>query len=165
MFREMRRKKQQLTQQECYDILKSCTSGVLAVSGDKNYPYAVPLSYVFSDGKIYFHCAKSGHKLDAIKNCDKVSFCVISKSDVIPSERATDYLSVIAFGKARIITDSEEIYRISELIGDKFSSGYPEETEKEINDTIKANAMYCVEITVEHITGKCALRAVKKDTP
>lgn len=165
MFRKMRRQRQQLSDEKAELLLKEASHGVLGVVGDNGYPYTVPVNHVYDNGKIYFHCAKSGHKLDAIKNCDKVSFCVISKSDVIPSERATDYLSVIAFGKARIITDSKEIYRISELIGDKFSSGYPEETEKEINDTIKANAMYCVEITVEHITGKCALRAVKKDTP
>ena len=66
MFREMRRKKQALSQEACSVVLEKGTSGVLAVSGDNDYPYAVPLSYVYDGEKIYFHCAKSGHKLDAI---------------------------------------------------------------------------------------------------
>lgn len=142
-------------------LLKDASHGIMGVIGDDGYPYTVPVNHVYENGKIYFHCAKSGHKIDALKSCDKVSFCVIAKSDVIPSKRATDYLSVIAFGKARIITDSKEIYRIAKLIGEKFSSDYPDETEKEINDTIKANSMYCVEITVEHMTGKCSLNNIQ----
>lgn len=70
MFRKMRRKRQQLTEAECIDILMENTSGVLAVCGDNGYPYAVPLSYVYDNGSLYFHCARSGHKLDAIKTCD-----------------------------------------------------------------------------------------------
>ena len=77
MFREMRRKKQALSQEACSVVLEKGTSGVLAVSGDNDYPYAVPLSYVYDGEKIYFHCAKSGHKLDAIQKNQKVSFCVI----------------------------------------------------------------------------------------
>ena len=66
MFREMRRKKQQLADEECRSILERGKTGVLAVNGDDGYPYAVPVNYVFSNGKIYFHSALSGHKVDAI---------------------------------------------------------------------------------------------------
>ena len=86
MFREMRRKRQQLSPEETEAILSRRTNGVLAVLGDEGYPYAVPLSYVWHDGRIYFHCAKSGHKLDAIRACDKVCFTVVDKDDVIPEE-------------------------------------------------------------------------------
>lgn len=55
MFREMRRKNQQLPQEECNRILQVATSGVLAVDGDDDYPYAVPLSFVYEDGRLYFH--------------------------------------------------------------------------------------------------------------
>ena len=77
MFREMRRKRQLLPQEQALEILENNTSGVLALSGDGGYPYAVPMSYVYNDGKIYFHCAKAGHKIDAIRSCDKASFCVV----------------------------------------------------------------------------------------
>ena len=66
MFRKMRRNKQLLPLEECVEILNRGTSGVLAVTGDDDYPYAVPLSYVYYDNKIYFHGAKTGHKLDAV---------------------------------------------------------------------------------------------------
>ena len=84
MFREMRRKKQMLSLEECVAVLDNGTSGVLAVDGDNDYPYAVPLSYVYCDSKIFFHCARSGHKLDAIARNEKVSFCVIEADQVMP---------------------------------------------------------------------------------
>ena len=89
IFREMRRKKQELSRQEIADILHKGTSGVLALLGDNDYPYAVPISYVYDDGKIYFHSAKSGHKIDAIQRTEKASFCVIDKDLVVPEEYTT----------------------------------------------------------------------------
>lgn len=77
MFREMRRKKQVIPLEESIAVLMCGTSGVLAVQGDNGYPYAVPISYAYYGTHIYFHCAKAGHKLDAIKRDNKVSFCVI----------------------------------------------------------------------------------------
>lgn len=97
MFPEMRRKKQQLTQEESIEILLKGSSGVLALLGCEDYPYAVPLSYVYEDHKIYFHGAKEGHKLDAIKKHNKASFCVIRQDQVSPEKFTTLYKSVIAF--------------------------------------------------------------------
>ena len=153
MFREMRRKAQQLSERECAEILEKSSSGVLAVSGDDGYPYAVPLSYVFSDGKIYFHCAKQGHKLDGIKKNSKVSFCVISQDNVIQSEFRTMYRSVIVFGRARILEDESEIFNSIMTLSKKYSPDIAEEEHlAEIERFRKALCM--VEITPEHITGK-----------
>ena len=77
MFRNMRRKGQQLTQEECEDILTSQPRGVLALLGDYDYPYALPLSHVYINGKIYFHGAQKGHKKDAVQNHSKCSYCVM----------------------------------------------------------------------------------------
>ena len=155
MFRPMRRAAQQLPAEECEQILRDATSGVLAVSGDDGYPYAVPVSHVYRDGKIMFHCAKTGHKIDAIRRNDKVSFCVVAQDQVMPAERTTAYISVIAFGRARIVEDEAGLRRIAGLIGDRFSHDYPEACQQEIDEVVAANAMYCVEIEVEHLTGKC----------
>ena len=155
MFREMRRKAQQLTSKECIEILKNATSGVLGVHGDDGYPYTVPVSHVFYDGKIAFHCAKTGHKIDAIRRNEKVSFTVIAQDVVMPKERTTAYISVIAFGRARIVEDEEGLRCIAGMVGEKFSHDYPEECQKETDEVIAANRMYCVEITVDHMTGKC----------
>ena len=100
MFRNMRRSKQVLSQEDSIAVLEKATSGVLAVSGDDDYPYAVPVSFVYADGKIFFHCAKSGHKLDAIARNSKVSFCVIDEDKIVPEEYTTYFRSVIAFWKS-----------------------------------------------------------------
>lgn len=167
MFREMRRKAQQLTEAECVEILKTATSGVLGVYGDDGYPYTVPVSHVFEDGKICFHCAKTGHKIDAIRRNEKVSFCVIAQDEVMPRERTTAYISVIAFGRARIVEDEAGLRRIAGWVGEKFSPAYPEDCRKETDEVIAADRMYCVEITVDHLTGKCGRQVMlhrKKQT-
>lgn len=102
MFRKMRRFKQQLSNDEALEILKNCKSGVLAVSGDDGYPYTVPLNFVYKDGKIYFHCAKNGHKLDAIKQNKKVSFCVIEKDEVDSEKLTTLFRSVVVLVRPKL---------------------------------------------------------------
>ena len=108
MFREMRRKNQSLSLEECALVLNRGTSGVLALSGDDQYPYAVPISYVYDGAKLYFHCAKSGHKLDAVTRNPKASFCVIDQDQVVPEEYTSYYRSVIVFGTIKILEHEEE---------------------------------------------------------
>ena len=108
MFRPMRRNKQALSPAQCEAVLARGSSGVLAVSGDDGYPYAVPLSYVYAGGRLYFHCAASGHKLDAVRRCPKASFCVIDQDRVVPEEYTTYFRSVIVFGQVRELTDAAE---------------------------------------------------------
>ena len=121
MFREMRRKRQALNKTECEEILYKGSSGVLAVSGDNGYPYAVPLSYIYCGGKIYFHCAKSGHKLDAILRNPKASFCIIDRDEVAPDEYTSHFRSVIVFGQVRILNDEEEIRSAIEKLAIKYN--------------------------------------------
>ncbi|NLD86776.1 MAG: 5-nitroimidazole antibiotic resistance protein, partial [Clostridiales bacterium] len=101
MFRKMRRFAQSLSEEENIEILSRNTSGVLALSGDEGYPYALPMAYCYDNGRIIFHSASKGHKIDAVGNCDKASFCVIDRDDVFPEEYTTKYRSVIVFGKIR----------------------------------------------------------------
>lgn len=112
MFREMRRKKQQIPDNEAIAILENGKVGILAVNGDNGYPYTVPLNYMFYNGKIYFHGASEGHKFDSIKNNPKVSFCVISQDKIIPEKYTTAYESVVVFGNAKIMDDKEEIKKL-----------------------------------------------------
>ena len=108
MFRKMRRLGQQLSNDECVDILINEPRGVLAVLGDNEYPYAIPMSHVYVDGKIYFHGAKTGHKIDAIKNHSKVSYCVIDQGVKEKDSWWYTFNSVIVFGKITTLTDEEE---------------------------------------------------------
>ena len=103
MFREMRRKRQQLGEEETLGILERGSHGVLALAGDGGYPYALPISYVYDRGKLYFHGAKKGHKLDAIARCSKASFCVVERDEVVPEEYTTYFRSVIAFGTITLL--------------------------------------------------------------
>ncbi len=159
LFREMRRKKQLLPIEETEDILKNGQSGVLAVSGDDEYPYAVPISYVYDSGKIYVHCATSGHKLDGIARNNKVSFCVIGTDHIVPEEFTTYYRSAIAFGKARILAGDAEKRTALKRIVRKYSPGYEDEGDEEIQRTLDRVCM--VEITIEHMTGKEAIELKK----
>lgn len=159
MFREMRRKNQLLSLEETISILEQETSGTLAVLGDDGYPYAVPLSYVYEDSKIYFHCAKSGHKMEAILNNDKVSFCIIAQDQIIPEEYTTYYRSVIVFGKARLLENEEKRHAV-EVLAKKYSPEDEAGRAKEIEESF--NRVVMVEIAIEHMTGKAALELIKK---
>ena len=153
-FRKMRRIKQQLTGNECIKILEYGKTGILGLIGDGGYPYTVPVNYVYEDGKILFHGSKTGHKQDAIKQCDKVSFCVIEKDDVIKEELTTYFKSVILFGRARVLETDEDIFHAAEILGLKYSED-KETIGKEIKREWKA--LNCIEITIEHMTGKEAI--------
>ena len=149
MFRKMRRHKQQISQEECISILTNEPRGVLALLGDDDYPYAIPMSHVFVDGKIYFHGAMTGHKNDAIKKHDKVSYCVMDNG--VKTDWWYTFKSVIVFGKIRTIDDeSEKVEKLTHL-GDKFFPTH-EETVSEIEKLLGRTEVF--EITVEHMTGK-----------
>lgn len=153
----MRRKKQELAPEERLRILAEATSGVLAVNGDGGYPYTVPVSHVYADGKIYFHSALQGHKIDAIRRDGRVSFCVVAKDEVIAQEFTTYFRSVTAFGKARIIENAGEKMKALRLLAAKYadSTVTPAMTDKEISTGF--HSLLMVEITIEHITGKEAI--------
>lgn len=153
-MREMRRFRQTLTQEECNGVLGRGTSGVLAVTGDGGYPYAVPLSYVWEDGKVYFHCAAAGHKLDAIRADDRASFCVIDRDQIVPEEYTTYFRSVIVFGRTRVLDDPREKRHAIEVLAEKYRPGFPEAMAAEIDGAWDRLCM--VELAAEQVTGKQA---------
>lgn len=161
MFREMRRKKQQLSAEECKEILRRGTSGVLAAEGDGGFPYAVPLSYVYEKGRLYFHCAKAGHKLDAVRRNAKVSFCVIDKDTVIPEEYTSYFRSVIVFGEMRILEDEAEKWDAMERLSLKYA---PEDSPENRRRAIEKDwAPLCVlELAIAHMSGKEAIELVRE---
>lgn len=161
MFREMRRKKQLLSREESVEVLRRGTSGVLALLGDGGYPYAVPISYVYDGGKVFFHSAKAGHKIDAIRKCGKASFCVIDQDNIVPEEYTTYFRSVIAFGKVRILEDEKETREAIEKLALKY---YPEDSEINRRRTIAREwtPLCIIEFSVEHLSGKQAIELVDK---
>lgn len=153
MFRQMRRSAQQLPEFEAEEILQTAKSGVLALSGDDGYPYAVPMSFAYSRGKIYFHSAVEGHKIDAVKRCEKASFCIISEDNILPEKYTTAYRSVIAFGRVSIADSAEEVIKGLRLIGRKYApDDSMENCDKEINGALSHTAVLVMDI--DAVTGK-----------
>ena len=161
MFREMRRKRQALSMEEISSVLYRGTSGVLALSGDDNYPYAVPISYVYDGEKIYFHCAKTGHKLETIQRNAKVSFCVIDQDEIVPDEYTSHFRSVIAFGQAEVIMDEKEKRTAIEKLAIKYA---PKDTAIGRKNAIDREwtPLCMLKMSIEHITGKEAIELTKE---
>ena len=169
MFREMRRKGQALPDEACKEILEKAPHGVLAVSGDGGWPYAVPLSFVYSAGTVYFHCACEGHKLDAVRRDARASFCVVDSDEVVaedrdqvvPLEYTTYFRSVIAFGRVRELAGAEEKTAALRLLAGKYA---PESTEERfmqsIDRSLARTAVLALEI--EQLSGKEGLELSKR---
>lgn len=157
MFREMRRIKQLLSKEDTKAVMDRCTNGVMACIGDEDYPYAVPLNYVYFNDKIYFHSGKAGHKIDAVMNHPKVSFAVIDEDTIVSEEYTSYFRSAVAFGKARI-TEGDEWQEAFKALVEKYSGELPEDDKH--SKIIECTESYIVAIDVDHITGKEAIEIV-----
>ena len=158
MFRELLRKNQQLSAEECIEVLTNETRGVLSVIGDDEYPYGVPLNHFYNidDGCIYFHCGKIGHKLDSIKRNDKVSFCVYDKGYKENDDWAFNVKSVIVFGRVDLIEDIDFVTDIIRKLCYKFTQD-EEYIAEEIRKYVASTLL--IKLTPEHICGKIVKEA------
>ncbi len=153
MFREIARKKQSLEASEIIKILTNEKRGVLSVHGENGYPYGLPINYWYNEenGCIYFHSGKTGHKIDAINNDNRASFCVYDKGYIKDGDWALNISSVIVFGRLHIVEDSEKAIEIYRRLSLKFTSDI-EYIDSEIEKFAK-NTL-CYELKPEHVTGK-----------
>lgn len=150
-FRPMRRFKQEVPEDACLELLRTAQRGVLSLSGDDGYPYGVPMNFHYAQGKIYFHGARAGHKIDALRRCDKASFCVLSEAQRNPGEWWNCFTSVICFGRIREVTDEGERTALLRALGEKyFPEGY------DIAGDLRKNGPQAavLEFTIEHMSGK-----------
>jgi nitroimidazol reductase NimA-like FMN-containing flavoprotein (pyridoxamine 5'-phosphate oxidase superfamily) len=149
----MRRFKQQLKESDCIAVLKTEKRGVLSMLGEDGYPYGIPMNHWYcpEDGKLYFHGAKSGHKIDAITKCSKVSYCVYDAGYRREGEWALNVRSVVVFGRIGFVADEKKAREIGENLLRKFT-----DDEAYIRNEIE-NALpraQCLELTIDHMTGK-----------
>jgi len=153
MFREVARVKKRLPREECIEVLKTEPRGVLSVLGDEGYPYGVPMDhwYCEEDGHLYFHSGKQGHKIDAIRQCNKVSFCVYDAGYRQPDEWALNIRSVIVFGRIRVVEDAARAVEITRQLSYKYTDDtvYIEEEIRQYSE-----GLLVFELIPEHITGK-----------
>lgn len=158
MFRELTRKNKQIPNEKCIEILKNETRGVLSVNGENGYPYGMPMNHYYFEktNKIYFHCGKTGHRLDCLKQNNKASFCVYTKGYKEENDWAFDVESVIVFGEIKIINDEEIIKNITTNLSHKFTDD-EEYIKKEIESSLKNT--FLLELTPQHICGKTVKEA------
>ena len=153
MFRELIRKNKQLSTDDCVHVLNTQTRGVLSVQGEDGYPYGMPMNHFYNpaDGCIYFHCGKVGHRLDSLRRCDKVSFCVYDEGTAQPGQWALTVNSVIVFGRMEIIDDMDRIVDITTKLSHKFTLD-----EDYIRQEIAQSAAntLLLRLTPEHMCGK-----------
>lgn len=178
-FRPMRRRKQELSVGEAVAILRRGTSGVLALAGDGGYPYAVPMSYAYDGdaaiaedaataqdeasvlGRLVFHSAEVGHKVDAIRRDGRASFCVIDRDDVVPEKFTTHFRSAIAFGRVRVLDDPAEKRAAIELLSRRYAPDASSEAESEEIERFW-NTLLMFELRIEHLSGKEAVELVRE---
>ena len=151
MFKEMRRKDRELINEDIEKILLTGEYGILSTIGNNGYPYCVPLSYVYHDGSIYFHCAHEGYKLQSIKANNKVAFNIVLDTEVLPGKFSTKYESVTIFGRANIVQGEEKEVTLLQLI-EKYSKKFIEQGKKYIDNAKDSTTV--VKISIDHKTGK-----------
>ena len=153
MFKQMRRFKQQITQEECVEVLRNAKRGIISLLGEDGYPYGLPINhwYCEEDGRLYFHGAKAGHKIEAIRKCDKASFCAYDEGYRKEGEWALNIKSVIVFGRIRLVRDEELARKICTHLVSKFTDD-EEYLEKELKNALPR--VQCLEMSIEHMTGK-----------
>lgn len=153
-FKSMRLKKQELSKDDTLNILKNAKQGVLSLNGDNGYPYAIPVNYAYEDGKIYFHGALKGSKLECILNNPKVCFSVVGKDDVVKEEYTTYFTSAICFGKAKILETEADKRKGLWAICNKYMPELKDESEAKMTNEISIVSVVAIEI--EHMSGKIA---------
>lgn len=152
-WRGMRRFKQQVDRAECEKVLRLAKRGVLSMTGDDGWPYGVPLNFLYKDGKLYFHGAKEGKKIDSLRKDNRVSFCVWGDERNESGLWWNTLVSVICFGRITLVEDQEENVAISRLLALKYyPAGEMEAIEKEIAGA--KTRVQCLEMEIEHMTGK-----------
>ena len=153
MFRPMLRKKQQLSEEACIEILKNEPRGVLSVHGENGYPYGMPLNhwYCEEDGRLYFHSGHRGHKIDAMHADDRVSYCVYDSGFHREDDWALTIRSVIVFGRVSIVEDTDMALNITRALSHKFT-----DDEAYIDEEIRSagGRVLVFSLTPEHMTGK-----------
>lgn len=151
MFRKMRRSNQELSIEESIQILKEQPRGFLSLLSENDYPYGIPMNYVYKSKKIILHSALEGQMVDSIKRHDKVSFTVINNGKRVENEWWNIFKSVIIFGKIKVVEDEKERIKKLTLLGNKY---FPSEeyTQNEIKKSLKRTLV--LEIDIENMAGK-----------
>ena len=153
MFRELERKHKQLPLEDCLHVLKTEKRGVLSVNGDGGYPYGMPMNHWYDPESdcLWFHCGHGGHRKDALRHCDKVSYCVYDAGYTEPGDWVKHVCSVVIFGRMEIVDDMDEVVRVATALTRKFT---PDEAYLQFELEHFAHETLLLKLTPEHMCGK-----------
>lgn len=153
MFRPIRKKRNQISDEAAKELLRTSRRGVFAVNGDDGYPYAIPINFLYDEDaqKIYFHGSRAGHKVDSLRACDKVCFTVYGNETIKDEPWAPYMQSVVVFGRCRLLESGEESLALVKRFAMKY---YPDESLVDIEIAEGGKAVQMYEITIEHYSGK-----------
>ncbi len=155
--RPIRRKDRALTKEESAELISRGEYGVLATVDAGGQPYAVPLSYVVRDERLYFYSAMAGHKIDNISHNPRVSFAVVGETQpVYDRDFSTYYESVVVFGPLRLVEDEKEKHEALWHLAAKYLPDYLDQAQASIKKSFSRTAVYALEMEV--ITGKSKKR-------
>lgn len=163
MFRPIRRKERAVPEETARRLLENGEYGILSMCGANAYGYGIPISYVLEKDHFYFHCAPEGFKLDSLALNDRVSFCVVGATKVIPRQFSTAYESAIAFGRIATVSEDTERIHALRLLGAKYSPDFPAEAEKYIG--VSLHRTHILRLDIEHLSGKAKRIANPKADP
>lgn len=147
----IRRQDRILEADQALNLLINGEYGFLTMSNDGS-AYGIPISYIYSDNKIYLHCAPEGEKLRYIEKNPSVCFCVVGSTMVQPSKFTTAYESVLAFGDIVTVDDNDERMKALELLVDKYSPEYKEIGLKYAKGSFSRTTV--LRIDIKRISGK-----------
>ena len=152
-FRELIRKKKALPREDCIRILQEEKRGVLSVLGDGGYPYGTPVNHYYdaAENVLWFHCGRIGHRLDALRVCDKASFCCVSGGESVEGSWALRFRSAVAFGRVEIVDDHDKMVDITTKLTRKFTDD-EDFLRRELEQFGKATLLLALH--VEHLSGK-----------
>ena len=136
VFRDIRRKDRVLSCDAAWKLLERGEYGFLAMQGMNGYGYGIPLSYAMRDRSL----------------CDRVSFCVVGRTEVMPARFTTAYESALAFGRIRRSLPEAERLEALRLLAAKYSPDYRETAEKYIAGSFGRTEV--LRLDIEHVTGK-----------
>ena len=151
MLHKMRREDRQLSCDACIKVIAENNMGILSLNSTEEYPYGVPLNYMYHEGAVYFHCAKEGRKLELISQNPKVCFAIVGKNEIIPGEFANNYKSVMIFGSIEIISGDKLKYKLLAQLGESFGCE-PAMLDRYIMKYI--DACHVLKLDIHHISGK-----------
>lgn len=151
MFKKMRKSHMSMDDGRIEELLRKSEYGIVSTVGENGYPYGFPMSYVYIDGSIYFHCGLNGHKIDNISYDNRVSMTVVGETSLVPELLDTNYESIVLFGKVINVQGGEKIRALKKIV-EKYAKGFNLEGDKSISDEKHITNVFKIEI--EHITGK-----------